>query len=117
MLLLTSFQVELLDGRLANDLSFVGTVRTNKRFLPKCLYKKKGQVLHESTFIFSDEATLVNYQTKTRNATKRAVDTLDKMAHQYSCKDTKLAIGPVVQCLDLGTIAARVIWAKFFPDH
>ena len=81
------------------------------------VYIKKSQVLHESTFIFSDETTLVNYQTKTRNATKRAVDTLDKMAHQYSCKDTKLAIGPVVQCLDLGTIAARVIWAKFFSDH
>ena len=106
----------LSDTLLENGLTFVGTVRNNKRFLPDQFKQKAGQGLHSSSFLFKDKTTLVNYQSKSNknvvvlstmhhdrgvhplarknkpdmiifyNGTKGAVDAMDKMAHAYSTK-------------------------------
>ena len=107
---------DLADSLQNNGLTFVGTVRANKRFLPEAFKQKKGQELHASSFVFQDKTTLVNYQSKTTknvvvmstmhhdavvdpeapkkkpdivrfyNGTKGAVDAMDKMAHACSTK-------------------------------
>ena len=107
---------DLANTLMSNGLTFVGTVRTNKRFLPEVFKVKKGQQLHESSFVFQEKLTLVNYQSKPdknvvvmssmhhdkridplaykrkpdivrfHNATKGAVDAMDKMAHVFAAK-------------------------------
>ena len=42
----------LSDTLLENGLTFVGTVRNNKRFLPDQFKQKTGQGLHSSSFVF-----------------------------------------------------------------
>ena len=65
---ITCDQKHLLTGGCQTLLSqgptFLDTVRANKRFLPESFQAKKGQALHESTFVFDGKTTLVNYQTK-----------------------------------------------------
>ena len=134
---------------LSNGLTFVGTVRTNKRFLPEAFKVKKGQQLHESSFVFQEKLTLVNYQSKPDknvvvmssmhhdkridplaykrkpdivrfyNATKGAVDAMDKMAYAFAAKRVTKRWPMVLffNVTDLSTIAARVAWMKKFPDH
>ena len=106
---------ELSDVLQNNGLTFVGTVRANKRFLPESFKNKRGLQLHASSFLFQDKTTIVNYQTKRNknvvamstmhhdcavapqapkkpdiirfyNSTKGAVDSVDQMAHAYSTK-------------------------------
>ena len=107
---------ELSDVLQDNGLTFVGTVRANKRFLPESFKNKRGLQLHASSFLFQDKTTIVNYQTKRKknvvvmstmhhdcavapqapkkkpdiirfyNSTKGAVDSVDQMAHAYSTK-------------------------------
>ena len=107
---------ELCDVLQNNGLTFVGTVRANKRFLPESFKNKRGLQLHASSFLFQDKTTIVNYQTKRNknvvvmstmhhdcavasqapkkkpdiirfyNSTKGAVDSVDQMAHAYSTK-------------------------------
>ena len=108
--------IELADTLHKNGLTLVGTVRGNKRFLPEQFKQKRSQVLHGSTFVFQENTTLVNYQSKRDkhvvvlstmhhdksidpesfkqkpdivtfyNSTKGAVDAMDKMAHSYTTK-------------------------------
>lgn len=52
------------------------------------------------------------------NSTKGGVDSMDQMAHSFSCK-RKIKRWPMVMffnIIDLSTIAARVIWQLKFPD-
>ena len=107
---------ELSDVLQNNGLTFVGTVRANKRFLPESFQNKRGLQLHASSFLFQDKTTIINYQTKRNknvvvmstmhhdcavapqapkkkpdiirfyNSTKGAVDSVDQMAHAYSTK-------------------------------
>ena len=123
---------------MSNGLTFVGTVRTNKRFLPEAFKVKKE--LHESSFVFQEKLTLVNYQSKSDknvvvmssmhhdkgidplaykrkpdivrfyNATKGAVDAMDKMAHAFAAKRITKRWPMVLffNVIDLSTIAARV---------
>ncbi|XP_067686974.1 piggyBac transposable element-derived protein 4-like [Haliotis asinina] len=108
--------LELAAGCLKNSLTVVGTVRTNKRFLPAPFQKKRGLAVHSSEFSYGARATLVNYQGKKNKntvvlssmhdegifeegapkrkpeiilfytSTKRAVDAMVKMAHVYTTK-------------------------------
>ena len=55
---------ELSDVLQNDGLTFVGTVRANKRFLPESFKNKRGLQLHASSFLFRDKTTIVNYQTK-----------------------------------------------------
>ena len=55
---------ELSDVLQNNGLTFVGTVRANKRFLPESFKNERGLQLHASSFLFQDKTTIVNYQTK-----------------------------------------------------
>ncbi|KAK7099729.1 piggyBac transposable element-derived protein 4-like isoform X2 [Littorina saxatilis] len=53
------------------------------------------------------------------NATKGAVDTVDKMAHAYTVK-RRTKRWPMVMffnIIDLATIAARCVWSVRFPAH
>lgn len=54
----------LAEGCLKNGLTVVGTVRTNKRFLPVPFQLKKDLPLHSSEFAYGSTATLVNYRGK-----------------------------------------------------
>ena len=110
---------ELSDVLQDNGLTFVGTVRANKRFLPESFKTKRGLQLHAFSFLFQDKTTIVNYQTKRNknvvvrstmhhdcavapqapkkkpdiicfyNSTKGAVDSVDQMAHAYSKRITR----------------------------
>ena len=129
---------DLANTLMSNGLTFVGTVRTNKRFLPEAFKVKKE--LHESSFVFQEKLTLVNYQSKPDknvvvmgsmhhdkgidplaykrkpdivrfyNATKGAVDAMDKMAHAFAAKRITKRWPMVLffNVIDLSTIAARV---------
>ena len=133
----------LSDTLLENGLTFVGTVRNNKRFLPDQFKQKAGQGLHSSSFVFKDKTTLVNYQSKSNKnvvvlstmhhdrgvhplARKNKPDmiifyngtSMDKMAHAYSTKRVTKRWPMVMffNSIDLSTIASRVIWQKRFPE-
>ena len=110
---------DLANTLMSYGLTFVGTVRTNKRFLSEAFKVKRGQQLHESSFVFQEKLTLVNYQSKPDknvvvmssmhhdkridplaykrkpdivrfyNATKGAVDAMDKMAHRSQPKGSQ----------------------------
>jgi len=96
-------------------LSIVGTVRGNRREIPKEMLPSGDRVVCSSIFGFSDDTTLVSYVPKVRiavilmstqhhsnkvstedhrkpeiiqyyNETKSGVDILDKLVRTYSCK-------------------------------
>lgn len=63
---------DLSDILFTNDLTYVGTVRGNKWFLPESFKDKlRGLPLHSNSFVFQT-TTLVNYQSK---ANKNVVTT------------------------------------------
>ncbi|XP_070183498.1 piggyBac transposable element-derived protein 4-like [Littorina saxatilis] len=106
----------LAENLLKNGLTMVGTVRSNKRFLPEPFKTKNRLPLHTSEFAYQQDKTLVYYQGKKKkatvmlstqhrdgvvdmtslkkkpevvlfyNQTKGAVDTIDKLAHCYTVK-------------------------------
>ncbi|XP_039282937.1 piggyBac transposable element-derived protein 4-like [Nilaparvata lugens] len=95
------------------NLTIVGTIRLNRKGVPKDLGNKKERPVGSSMFLFDKEETLVSYKPKankvvvllstmhsgmnlnpdtkkpeiihTYNSTKGAVDTLDKMCGDMSC--------------------------------
>lgn len=100
---------------LEKNLTMVGTVRKNKKFIPPELLKCKKVPLYQSTFAFTDNTTLVSYLSRKNkctilqstmhhsadtgpepkslpeiveyyNSTKGGVDTVDKMVSCFSCK-------------------------------
>jgi hypothetical protein len=106
--------VPLADNLLSKNLTITGTLRKNKREIPKEFLASKERPLHSSLFGFTPNKTLVSYvpqknkavlllstqflgndisQTETKkpemiihyNKTKGGVDTGDKMTAEYSC--------------------------------
>ena len=107
--------IQLADRLMGEKRTLLGTVRANKRAMPPEFLKNKNREVHENKFGFQKEKTLVSHVPNRNkavillstehhskkvvlqeakkpeiimayNATKGAVDTLDKMAVQYSCK-------------------------------
>ena len=54
----------LAESCIKNGLTVVGTVRTNRRFLPQHFKQNKGRLLRSSEFVYNGTASLVNYQGK-----------------------------------------------------
>lgn len=107
--------LDLAYNLLSNGLTLVGTVRKNKRFIPKEFQPHKSRDENSSVFGFTKKATLVSYVPKPKksvivlstmhhseevsetdkhkpeiilkyNQTKCGVDSLDQMVHEYMCK-------------------------------
>ncbi|KAL8561112.1 hypothetical protein ACOMHN_033695 [Nucella lapillus] len=138
----------LVEGCQNNGLTVVGTVRSNKTFLPYPFKSKRNLPLHGSEFVYNKTATLVNYQGKRLkntvllssmhdegmvkpgapkqkpeiglfyNQTKGAVDSLDKLAHAYTCKriSKRWPFVMFANIIDLATVAARCVWSIKFED-
>lgn len=97
------------------NLTVVGTVRKNKRFLPSCLQAHKDRQLFSTNFVFNRDATLCSYVPKKKksvimlssmhtspvvedtqtakpeiityyNETKGGVDNMDKLVSEYTTK-------------------------------
>ncbi|KAK3733767.1 hypothetical protein RRG08_026878 [Elysia crispata] len=115
----------------------VGTIKRNKRFLPKAFQEKKTHIpLGESKFLFRHETTFVSFQNKreknvlllstmhikaevgdndkpdivlTYNKTKGGVDAMDQMTQAFTTK-RKSKRWPMVyffNILDLASIVAK----------
>lgn len=123
-------------------LSYCGTVRKNRRFLPPALLNVKSRQVNSSVFAFFDHMTLVSYIPKKGknvillstqhhngevhnerqdkkpeiilhyNRTKGAVDTLDQMVRTYSCQ-RKSRRWPMVFFQNLIDIAALNAYVVF----
>jgi Transposase IS4 len=97
------------------NMTLVGTVRKNKRFLPFSMQPSRNRLLYSTNFAFSKEATLCSYVPKKKkavvmlstmhmtpmvedtetskpeiityyNKTKGGVDNMDKLLGEYTCK-------------------------------
>ncbi|XP_050520903.1 piggyBac transposable element-derived protein 4-like [Daktulosphaira vitifoliae] len=97
------------------NMTLVGTVRKNKRFLPPKMLPSKARALHSTNFVFKKDITLCSYVPKINksvillstmhmtadimqaatakpeiikyyNQTKGGVDTMDKMLTEYTVK-------------------------------
>ena len=138
--------LKLVETFTKNKLTMVGTIKRNKRFLPKAFQEKKHIPLGESKFLFRHETTVVSFQSKrqnnvfllstihnkagvgnngkpdivlTYNKTNGSVDAMDQMTHAFTTKQ-KSKRWPMVyffNILDLGSIAARVVFKCEFPVH
>lgn len=107
---------DLAKSLLNRQLTFCGTVKKNRRFLPAAVLDARSRPVLSSKFAFHDDMTLVSYVPKKNknvillstqhhnavvhedrqdkkpemilhyNRTKGAVDTLDKLLRTYSCQ-------------------------------
>ena len=137
--------IALAEELLTQGLTYVGTMRKNKRDIPPSMIAKSNDEL-SSTFAFDGNKTLVSYVPKKRksvvllstmhhdkavdgpkqkpeiilhyNSTKSGVDNMDHLACVYSCK-RKINRWPMVlffNILDTAAIASFVIWMCNNPD-
>lgn len=133
-------------GLLSNGLTMIGTVKKNKRFIPKEFQPHKDRGNETSIFGFTKKATLVSYVPKPRkcvillstmhftkelgdvknkpeiileyNRTKGGVDTLDQMVHEYMCKrrTNRWPFAFFMNMLDVVGIAGYVIWTNLHSE-
>jgi len=132
---------------LKRDITMIGTIRKNKTTIPCILLDMKRRPLFTSRFCFTADTSLVSYNPKKNkvvvlqstmhmnkyvstdserkpyiildyNATKGAVDTVDKMITSYSCKRKTKRWPLVVFCniLDISVINAFVLFTNVYPD-
>jgi hypothetical protein len=137
--------VALSDELLTQGMTYVGTMRKNKRDIPPCMIAKNRDEF-TSIFAFDGNKTLVSYVPKKGksvillstmhhdkavdgpkhkpeiilhyNATKSGVDNMDHLACIYSCK-RKINRWPMIlffYMLDTAAIASFVIWMCNNPD-
>ena len=138
--------MELSAHLLANNMTLVGTVRRNKRFLPQEFQTGQGLKKGDAIFGFQKKTTIVGYKSNKKkhvavlstmhhddnfdvetrkpeivmsyNATKGGVDSMDQMCHAVTTK-RKINRWPMLlfyNVQDLTSIAALVLWRKFTPS-
>ncbi|XP_035217658.1 uncharacterized protein LOC118190980 [Stegodyphus dumicola] len=56
--------IDLVKALKDKKLSYIGTIRKNKKEIPPCFVKSKGKEVHSSLFGFSKNCTLVSYVPK-----------------------------------------------------
>ena len=108
--------ISLGEELLKNNIFLVGTMRKNRRDLPKSLIEIQNRKQYSSEFLFTENLTLVSYVPKSRkcvvllstlhhdhdistaaenfkstiikyyNSTKSGVDVLNKLTREYSCR-------------------------------
>ena len=138
--------VPLVEELLAQQLTYVGTIRKNKPDIPPEIQPSRAREEHSSVFGFTDQLTLVSYVPKRNNAVtmlssmhhdqavegdlhkpeiithynahKGGVDNMDHLAGTYSVK-RKSNRWPMVlfyNIIDVSGIAAYVVWLCNFPN-
>ena len=131
--------VPLVEELLNDGLTYVGTIRANKRQIPPEMKASADKELHSSMFAFKDQLTLVSYTPKAKkavlvlsslhhdieveedrkpsiisyyNAMKSGVDNLDHLVSLTTCK-RKTRRWPMVlfyNMVDVAAVAGFVIW-------
>ena len=136
----------LVDDLLTNGLTYVGTLCSNKPHLPDAMKASNNREVHSSLFGFNDQVTLVSYvpgPTKYvlalfsmhhgasvaeqvhkpeiilhYNVTNSGVDNLDHLSTMYTTR-RKVNRWHVVlfgNCINVGAVAAFIIWQANFPE-
>ncbi|CAK9834292.1 PiggyBac transposable element-derived protein 4 [Anthophora retusa] len=108
--------ITLAEDLLKDQISIVGTIRKNRKDLPKVLTDTRNRAQYSSYFLYTNKVTLVSYIPKARkcvtllstlhheheisqeqnnfkpeiilfyNSTKSGVDSLDKLLREYTCR-------------------------------
>ena len=138
--------IPLAEDLLKDGLTYVGTIRSNKPHIPDAMKANSTRQVNSSLFGFNDQATLVSYVPKEKqavlalstmhhddqvdgdaqkpeiflyyNSTKSGVDNLDHLATMYTCR-RKVNRWPVAlfgNVVDVGAVAAFIIWMGNFPQ-
>ena len=138
--------IPLAEDLLKDGLTHVGTIRSNKPHIPDAMKANSTRQVNSSLFGFNDQATLVSYVPKEKqavlalstmhhddqvdgdaqkpeiilyyNSTKSGVDYLDHLATMYTCR-RKVNRWPVAlfgNVVDVGAVAAFIIWMGNFPQ-
>ena len=138
--------IPLAEDLLENGLTYVSTIRSNKAEIPTVMKPNSSREVYSSMFGFKDQVTLVSYVPKKNkavkapstmhhdtvvegeeykpeiimhyNATKSGVDNLYHLCTLYPCR-RKVNRWPVVlfgNCIDVGAVAAFVIWMAKYPE-
>lgn len=140
--------LELAEELLDKNLTLCGTLRKNKTFIPKEFLPAKNRTLYSSLFGFQPEITLVshvthankcvvllssehysekfdeNAQKKTPeiishyNNTKGGVDTLDRMAGEYTCQrmTRRWPMALFMNMIDLAGVNSFILWKDVHPE-
>lgn len=136
----------LTQSLLTQKITYCGTVRKNRRFLPPAILETKGREVKSSVFAFTEDITLVSYIPKKQknvilmssqhhnnevhearedrkpeiilhyNKTKGAVDTADQLIRTYSCQ-RKSRRWPMIFFQHLVDTAALNSSVIFFSLH
>jgi len=138
--------VELAGELLQNQLTYVGTIRSNKREVPTEMLKNRKREVNSTIFGFAGEQSLVSYVPKPGkavlllstlhhdmtvtgdqkkpeailhyNASKSGVDNLDHLVSNYTSR-RKINRWPVVlfaNMLDVSAVAAFIIYISNFAE-
>lgn len=139
--------LELANNLLAKGLTITGTLKKNKRCVPSSFLPNRKRQVETNLFGFTNNKTLVSYvpkpnravlllstmhydthcdsQNKNKsevnlhyNRTKGAVDTLDQLAHSFTCrrKSNRWPFTFFSNLIDVCAIAAYIIWKNLHPS-
>ena len=138
--------IPLAEDLLKDGLTYVGTIRSNKPHIPDAMKANSTRQVNSSLFGFNDQATLVSYVPKEKqavlalstmhhddqvdgdaqkpeiilyyNSTKSGVDNLDHLATMYTCrrKVNRWPVALFANVVDVGAVAAFIIWMGNFPQ-
>ncbi|KAG5861173.1 hypothetical protein JTB14_036057 [Gonioctena quinquepunctata] len=140
--------IPLAEQSFRNKLTFTETMRSNKREIPKEFLAHPSREEFSSLFDFSDNKTIVSYVPKKNksvillstqfngnyvsdeetnfkpeiilhnNKIKRAVDTGDKMTHEYSCVRAcrRWPLRIFMEMIDVAALNAYIVWSKKYPE-
>ncbi|KAF7235524.1 PiggyBac transposable element-derived protein 4 [Varanus komodoensis] len=138
--------IELAEELISKDLTYVGTLKRNKPYIPPEMQPHPCRKPLSSLFAFDGDYTLVSYVPKKGkavlllssmhhatkvhgefkkpdilshyNATKSGVHTLDHLVRNYTCK-RKINRWPMVlffNMLDVAALASYVLWVHTHPQ-
>ena len=138
--------IPLAKDLLKGGLTYAGTIRSNKPHMPDAMKANNTRQVNSSLFGFNDQATLVSYVRKEKqavlalstthhddqvdgdaqeskiilyyNSTKSGVDSLDHLATMYTCrrKNNRWPVALFGNVFDVAAVAAFIIWIGNFPQ-
>ncbi|XP_031346863.1 piggyBac transposable element-derived protein 4-like [Photinus pyralis] len=139
--------LELAEELVDKKLTLCGTLRRNKAYIPADFLPSRNRPIYSSIFGFQSEVSMVSYVPKVNravillstehrdmgisqethkkpdvimhyNATKGAVDTLDKMVAEYSCNRQSKRWPAVMfmNLIDIAAVNAFVLWQNLNPE-
>ncbi|XP_031327398.1 piggyBac transposable element-derived protein 4-like [Photinus pyralis] len=139
--------LELVEDLLDKKMTLCGTLRKNKTCIPPEFMPTRKREIYSSIFGFQPEITMVSYVPKVNqsvillssehrdsaisegskrkpeiithyNATKGAVDTLDKMIAEYTCnrQSKRWPATLFMNIIDIAAVNAFVMWVHLNPE-